>query len=115
MKYLKMALFYFDSLLGGYFGFFKTNLMDNFTSTDKRQEVLARKFFEKSFATAREVAEHIIQSIAKQKLYIITQPDAKAVWWCKRHFPNFFAKLLSYGYRHNIILKYYLGINPDEV
>lgn len=94
--------------------FFKTNLMDSFTCTDRRQEILAQKFFEKSFATVDDVAEHIIQSIAKKKLYIITQPDAKAVWWFKRHFPSLYAKILSFVYRRGIIYKY-LGVKPEEL
>ncbi|MCX8124204.1 MAG: SDR family NAD(P)-dependent oxidoreductase [Spirochaetes bacterium] len=94
--------------------FFKTNLMDSFTYTDKRHKLLAQKFFEKTFATADDVAEHIYTSIVRQKLYIITQPDAKVVWWLKRHFPYFYSSLLSYVYKHGIIYKY-LGVNPKEV
>ncbi|MEJ5361995.1 MAG: SDR family oxidoreductase [Spirochaetota bacterium] len=94
--------------------FFKTNLMDSFTCTDKRQEILAQKFFEKTYATVDDVAKHIYTSITKRKLYIITQPDAKAVWWLKRHFPNFYTSLLSYGYKHGIIYKY-LGVDPKEI
>ncbi|NMB64850.1 MAG: SDR family NAD(P)-dependent oxidoreductase [Spirochaetes bacterium] len=94
--------------------FFKTNLMDSFTSTDKRQEILAQKFFEKSFATVDDVAKHIIHSISREKLYIITQPDAKAVWWVKRHFPNFYARILSFAYRRGIVYMY-LGVKPEEL
>jgi len=94
--------------------FFKTNLMDNFTCTDRRQELLAQKFFEKTFATVDDVAEHILQSIAKKKLYIITQPDAKAVWWFKRHFPILYAKVLSFAYKRGIIYAY-LGVKPQDL
>jgi short-subunit dehydrogenase len=94
--------------------FFKTNLMDNFTCTDRRQEILAQKFFEKTFATVDDVAEHILQSIAKKKLYIITQPDAKAVWWFKRHFPILYAKVLSFAYKRGIIYAY-LGVKPQDL
>lgn len=94
--------------------FFKTNLMDSFTYTDKRHKLLAQKFFEKTFATADDVAEHMYTSIARQKLYIITQPDAKMVWWLKRHFPRLYAQFLSFAYRHGIIYKY-LGVKPEEL
>lgn len=63
----------------------------------------AQKFFEKTFATVDDVAKHIYTSITKRKLYIIKQPDAKAVWWLKRHFPNFYRSPLSYEYKHGII------------
>ena len=94
--------------------FFKTNLMDSFTSTDKRQEILAQKFFEKTFATVDDVAKHIMQSICRKKLYSIPQPDAKLVWWFKRHFPNLYAGILSFIYRRGVVY-WYLGVKPKEL
>ncbi|MDH7553211.1 MAG: hypothetical protein QHH74_06120 [Spirochaetota bacterium] len=49
-----------------------------------------------------------------QLFYIITQPDAKAVWWVKRHFPNFYARILSFAYRRGIVYMY-LGVKPEEL
>lgn len=93
--------------------FFKTNLMDQFTSPDKRQEILAQKFFEHSSATAEEVASHIIKNISRKRFYIIKQMDGKFVWWTKRHFPELYFNKLSFIYRKGIFHKF-LGIKTQE-
>ncbi|MBN1471865.1 MAG: SDR family NAD(P)-dependent oxidoreductase, partial [Syntrophaceae bacterium] len=45
--------------------FFKTNLMDQFTSPDERQRELANTFFGNAKTTSEKVANHTIQSIEK--------------------------------------------------
>ena len=62
--------------------------MDQFTSPDERQRQMAEKFFEKSKNPAEKIARHIISSIEKNRLYVITQKDGKFTWWAKRHFPE---------------------------
>lgn len=94
--------------------FFKTNLMEQFTSPDKRQEVLAKKFFDNSIATAEEVAAHIIKSISKKRFYIIKQPDGKFIWWAKRHFPEIYWKILSYVYSRGIFFTI-MGVSKSEI
>ncbi len=94
--------------------FFKTNLMDQFTSTDKRQEIIARKFFEHAYASAEDIAEHIIQCISKRKFYIIKQPDGKFIWRFKRLFPELYFKFISFSYRKGLLYKH-LKISPDEI
>ena len=84
--------------------------MDQFTSPEKRQEILAQKFFERTYASAEDVAKHILCSISKKKFYIIKQPDGKLIWWCKRFFPEIYFKQLSWIYRKGLFYKY-LGIS----
>lgn len=87
--------------------FFKTNLMEQFTSPDKRQEILANKFFEHSLSTADAVAAHIMKALSKKQFYIIKQIDGKFLWWAKRHFPEIYFKCLSYIYKKLLSLQNY--------
>jgi NAD(P)-dependent dehydrogenase (short-subunit alcohol dehydrogenase family) len=90
--------------------FFKTNLMDQFTSTDERQRILAEAFFSKSTVTAEKIARHVIRSIRKKRFYIITQFDGKLMWYAKRYFPELYFKTASYIYRSKLFEKF-LGVS----
>ncbi len=90
--------------------FFKTNLMNQFTSPDERQRILAEAFFNKSTITAEKIARHVIRSIRKKRFYIVTQFDANLTWYGKRYFPELYFKTVSLIYRSNIFQKY-LGVS----
>lgn len=92
--------------------FFKTNLMDQFNSPDERQRKMAEKFFEKSSTSAEQVACHVIRSIEKNRMYVITQLDGKFMWFSKRHFPEMYHKVAGYIYKKGYMDKY-LGIHPN--
>jgi len=92
--------------------FFKTNLMDQFTSPDERQKKMAEKFFEKARTSSEKVARHIISSIEKNRFYVITQSDGRFIWWSKRHFPELYFKISSYVYRKGYMDKY-LGVDTN--
>ncbi len=92
--------------------FFKTNLMDQFTSPDERQKKMAEKFFEKAKTSTDKIARHIISSIEKNRFYVITQLDGKFSWWSKRHFPELYFKVVSYGYGKGWGDKY-LGVDSN--
>jgi NAD(P)-dependent dehydrogenase (short-subunit alcohol dehydrogenase family) len=94
--------------------FFKTNLMDQFKSTDERQRKLAQGFFDKSHATAQKVARHAVKSMRRGRLYSIVQPDGKFLWWSKRQVPELYSKIAAFIYRKGYFYKY-LGVNPDEL
>lgn len=94
--------------------FFKTNLMDQFTSPDKRQLIIAQKFFDRSHVSAEEIARHTIRNMSKKHFYIIKQPDGKLIWWFKRHVPEWYSKLLSFIYRKGYFYNY-LKITPQEM
>lgn len=72
--------------------FFKTNLMDQFTSPDERQRELANTFFGNAKTTAENVARHTIRSIEKNRFYVITQKDGRNLWRMKRYFPESYFK-----------------------
>jgi NAD(P)-dependent dehydrogenase (short-subunit alcohol dehydrogenase family) len=79
--------------------FFKTNLMDQFTSPDPRQKILADAFFNKSRVTSEDVARHVLRSIKRNKLYVITQIDGKFSWFCKRMTPETYFTVLGWIYK----------------
>jgi NAD(P)-dependent dehydrogenase (short-subunit alcohol dehydrogenase family) len=79
--------------------FFKTNLMDQFTSPDQRQVDLANTFFGNAKTTSEKVACHTIRSIEKNRFYVITQKDGRNMWRMKRWFPELYFKVLSIFYR----------------
>jgi NAD(P)-dependent dehydrogenase (short-subunit alcohol dehydrogenase family) len=82
--------------------FFKTNLMDQFTSPDPRQRRLANAFFDKSKVTSGDVARHVLRSIERNKLYVITQTDGKFCWFCKRMTPETYFKVLGWIYKSGL-------------
>lgn len=85
--------------------FFKTNLMDQTRSTDKKSYNRMDAFFNKSMGSAEGVSRHIIKCVKKNKTYAVTQPDAKFWWFLKRHFPNFYIKLQSFVFGRGILDK----------
>jgi NAD(P)-dependent dehydrogenase (short-subunit alcohol dehydrogenase family) len=78
--------------------FFRTNLMDQFHSTDERQALLAKRAFELSRTSSEKIAKHIISSIKCTRLYIITQFDGKFSWFMKRHYPEWYYRFLGWFY-----------------
>jgi NAD(P)-dependent dehydrogenase (short-subunit alcohol dehydrogenase family) len=86
--------------------FFKTNLMDQFTSPDPRQREMADAFFNKSKVTSEDVARHVIRAVKRNKLYVITQIDGKFCWFCKRMTPEIYFKVLSWIYKKGLGERY---------
>jgi NAD(P)-dependent dehydrogenase (short-subunit alcohol dehydrogenase family) len=89
--------------------FFKTNLMEQFTSPDQRQRKMADAFFNKSNTTSEDVARQTIRAIKKNKLYVIPQWDGKLLWICKRLAPQLTYNVLGIGYKYKLFDKF-LGI-----
>lgn len=85
--------------------FFKTNLMESFQSPDERQKKMAETFFKRSKYSAEDISAHIIRSVFKNRLYVITQLDGKLVWYLKRLSPEFFYKIMSLGHRKGLTEK----------
>ena len=85
--------------------FFASNLMDSFRSTDERQRKMANKFFERSKATAEQVAHHAVKTMMKDRLYSIYQMDGKFVWLMKRLFPETYYNIIRKGYSKKSIKK----------
>lgn len=82
--------------------FFKTNLMDQFTSSDDRQKKMANAFFDKAKATSQDIARHVVKVVEKDKLYAITQMDGKFTWLSKRLTPEFYFNIMGWGYKRGL-------------
>jgi short-subunit dehydrogenase len=79
--------------------FFKTNLMDQFSSPDDRQRKLADTFFGNAKVTSEKVARHTIRSIEKNRFYVITQKDGRNMWRMKRWAPELYFKIFGLIYK----------------
>jgi len=79
--------------------FFKTNLMDQFSSPDERQRELANTFFGNAKVTSEKVARHTIKSIEKNRFYVITQKDGRNMWRMKRLTPELYFKIFGMIYK----------------
>ncbi len=79
--------------------FFKTNLMDQFSSPDERQRKLADTFFGHATVTSEKVARHTIESIEKNRFYVITQKDGRNMWRMKRFAPELYFKVFGMIYK----------------
>jgi NAD(P)-dependent dehydrogenase (short-subunit alcohol dehydrogenase family) len=86
--------------------FFKTNLMDQFTSPDDRQRKMAETFFGQAKTTSKKVAIHTIKSIEKNRLYVVTQKDGENMWMMKRLTPETYFKVFCYLYKRGIYEKH---------
>ena len=79
--------------------FFKTNLMDQFSSPDERQRQLADTFFGNAKTTSEKVACHTIRSIEKNRFYSIAQKDGRNMWRMKRYSPELYFKIFGTVYK----------------
>ena len=79
--------------------FFRTNLMDQFKSSDERQRKLAESMFKKAGTCAEEIACHAVRSAERRRLYVLTQLDARLAWFSKRMMPEIYFSFLGWAYR----------------
>jgi len=85
--------------------FFKSNLMDQARYTDEKQLARAQGFFKFSLGTANSVSRHIMRSIKRNRLYVVTQIDAKLYWKMKRYIPYIYFKLMGFVYSSGLLDK----------
>ena len=58
------------------------------------------KQLEQSNVTADDIVDDMMRAIARNRLYVITQTDARWGWRIKRFFPELNTRLISYFYRN---------------
>jgi NAD(P)-dependent dehydrogenase (short-subunit alcohol dehydrogenase family) len=78
---------------------FVTSLGDSLTGGRPMEQSLARQL-EKSRVSASDITDDVISAIEKNRLYVISQTDARWGWRMKRMFPELFARTISYLYRN---------------
>jgi NAD(P)-dependent dehydrogenase (short-subunit alcohol dehydrogenase family) len=84
---------------------FKTNLFENVRATDAKLITRNQALFARSFATAEGVAAHVWRGVAKNKLYVITQPDAKLLWAWKRLAPELYTRTAGWIFKRGLFDK----------
>lgn len=77
---------------------FKTNLAESFSGQSKAEKTF-QKQLNASKVTAKDIAIDTLRSVDKNRLYVMTQADAKWGWRFKRFSPEIFQRLLSFAYR----------------
>lgn len=84
--------------------FFKTNLMDQIRVTDDHQVKMANAFFDRfSFGTVESIARATLRAIARNRLYVLPQPDSKLYWFMKRMTPHTFYNVNGFLYMRGIL------------
>lgn len=78
---------------------FVTSLGDTMTGRTQMEDNLMRQL-QASKVTADDIVDDVMKAIAKDRLYVITQTDARWGWRLKRFFPELYPKVISYFYRN---------------
>ncbi len=78
---------------------FVTSLGDSIGSQRAMEKSLLKQL-EQSKVTPTDIVEDVIKAIEKDRLYVMTQSDAKWGWRFKRFFPEVYTKLIGHFYRN---------------
>jgi NAD(P)-dependent dehydrogenase (short-subunit alcohol dehydrogenase family) len=78
---------------------FATALGDTL-KTDRTMEQNLLRQLETSKVTPSQVADHVISAIERNRLYVMTQADARWGWRFKRWFPETFSAVIGHLYRN---------------
>ncbi len=68
--------------------------------TDRHMEKSLRKQLEISKVTPEHIVDDLMKAIERDRLYVMTQSDAKWGWRFKRFFPEFYTSFMGYFYRN---------------
>ncbi|MEH6567769.1 MAG: SDR family NAD(P)-dependent oxidoreductase [Halioglobus sp.] len=78
---------------------FVTSLDQSLTTGRKMEKNLIRQL-QASKVTPKHIVDDLFKTIDKDRLYVMTQADARWGWRLKRLCPEFFIKLIAYMYRN---------------
>lgn len=78
---------------------FATSLGDSIDSERAMERALLKQL-EISKVTPEHIVDDVIAAIERDRLYVMTQSDAKWGWRFKRFFPEFYSSFLGYFYRN---------------
>ena len=78
---------------------FATSL-DESIGTERAMEKSLRKQLEISKVTPEHIVDDVITAIERDRLYVMTQSDAKWGWRFKRLFPEFYTSFIGHFYRN---------------
>ncbi len=80
---------------------FKTNLGESMSGETANERNLQAQLDE-SKVTSADIVKDTFKAIRKNKLYVMTQIDAKLGWRIKRWMPELYAKLMAHCYKKRI-------------
>jgi NAD(P)-dependent dehydrogenase (short-subunit alcohol dehydrogenase family) len=78
---------------------FVTSLGDSITGPTRAMELSLLKQLEESKVTPEHIVEDVVTAIERNRLYVMTQNNAKWGWRFKRFFPESYASRLANLYR----------------
>jgi len=82
--------------------YFQSNLAQGMKSQDEIQKQLATKFIETAKKTAPQMADEILNAVAKNDLYYFPSGEDKTLWRLKRFLPKFTLNLVAKKYLKEI-------------
>ena len=74
--------------------------LDETLSGERQMEANLIRQLQRSKVTADDIVDDLISAIEKNRLYVITQADAKWGWRFKRCFPELYTRVIAYFYRN---------------
>ena len=74
--------------------------LDESLGSERQMEANLIRQLQRSKVTPDDIVDDLIASIEKNRLYVITQPDAKWGWRFKRCFPELYPRVVAYFYRN---------------
>jgi len=74
--------------------------LDETLSGERQMEANLIRQLQHSKVTADDIVDDLISAIEKNRLYVITQADAKWGWRVKRWFPELYTRIIAYFYRN---------------
>lgn len=77
---------------------FASSLGESFGESTRGEQML-HKQLDQSRVTAAEIVKDVLRAVERERLYVMTQPDARWGWRMKRFFPEYFASSLGRMYR----------------
>jgi len=78
---------------------FVTSLGETMTTGRTMENNLVRQL-QASKVSAEDIVNDVVAAIEKDRLYVMTQTDAKWGWRFKRFFPELYPRLIGYFYRN---------------
>jgi len=74
--------------------------LDETLSGEREMEANLIRQLQRSKVTADDIVDDLISAIEKNRLYVITQADARWGWRIKRFFPELYTRVIAYFYRN---------------
>ncbi|HOS99754.1 MAG TPA: SDR family NAD(P)-dependent oxidoreductase [Acidobacteriota bacterium] len=89
--------------------YFRSNIMEGFTSTDARQRRMAEVLLRRSRTTADAIARRVVRAVGRGRFRVITPLGGRAIWLCQRLFPGLYLRGLTAVYRSGYLEKTFRG------